>query len=122
VNVRNCVGFFTAGHEIGADRLKNHCSELISSHWSDFTRDDFKDMNAQLLHGMLKQRTSHPLHSAIMLHRDDVVFLHLIENQVSNGRSFPSVSNFLTALVYYIMRFFSPLGSSTNRTRQETCR
>jgi len=36
-------------------------------------------MNAQLLYKMLKSKSDYPLHSAIQLKREDVVFLYLIE-------------------------------------------
>ena len=33
VGVRNCVRFYATADEIGAEGLKAHCSELISTHW-----------------------------------------------------------------------------------------
>ena len=43
-------------------------------------------MTAPLLFSMFKTKTKYPLHSAIRLRREDVVFLYLIEynQQVSN--------------------------------------
>ncbi|XP_076367426.1 rabankyrin-5 isoform X2 [Tachypleus tridentatus] len=79
VNVRNCVQFYQIADEIGAETLKNYCSELISTHWSDFTSDDFAYMNAPLLYQMFKAKTDYPLHMAVRTEREDVVFLYLIE-------------------------------------------
>jgi hypothetical protein len=31
--VANCIKFYATADEIGADVLKNHCSELISANW-----------------------------------------------------------------------------------------
>ena len=84
-----------------ADKLASHCSQLISSNWAHFTPGDFAALGAELVHTMLqvllllfyliilivnligilpKERAPHPLHSAISLRREDVVFLHLIQH------------------------------------------
>ncbi|XP_023713314.1 rabankyrin-5 isoform X2 [Cryptotermes secundus] len=80
VNVRNCVRFYTTADEIGAETLKEHCSGLISAHWDDFTSEDFAHMSAPLLFRMFKSKTGFPLHAAVRLQREDVVFLYLVEN------------------------------------------
>lgn len=36
-------------------------------------------MSAQLLYKMIKSKTEYPLHKAIKVEREDVVFLYLIE-------------------------------------------
>lgn len=156
VDVKNCIRFYTTADEIGAKELKNHCSQLISTHWvilnfvyftpytswgrvpinhwlekvvmtsenfvpcrdnlllylikknrllmslvlyghncvnvttdqllsefllfqSDFSSEDFEHMSAPLLYTMFKTKTKYPLHSAVRLKREDVVFLFLIE-------------------------------------------
>lgn len=45
-------------------------------------------MSAQLLYKMIKSKTEYPLHKAIKVEREDVVFLYLIEmdSQVSPRR------------------------------------
>lgn len=50
-------------------------------------------MSAQLLYKMIKSKTEYPLHKAIKVEREDVVFLYLIEmdSQVSARRE-PTVS------------------------------
>ena len=85
VVVRNCVRFYQVADELNVENLKNHCSELISSHWDDFTREDFAHMSAALLFTMFKTKTDYPLHTAIRVGREDVVFLYLIENDASLG-------------------------------------
>ena len=79
VQIRNCIKLYTTAEEIGANGLKEHCSGLISTHWEDFTTEDFEHMTAPLLFQMFKTKTKYPLHSAIRLKREDVVFLYLIE-------------------------------------------
>ncbi|RWS28105.1 rabankyrin-5-like isoform X2 [Leptotrombidium deliense] len=79
VKVENCVKFYQTADEIGAVNLRNHCSELISTHWDDFTGDDFVHMSAPLLFNMFKAKTEYPLHTAIRVKREDVVFLYLVE-------------------------------------------
>ncbi|XP_039298509.1 rabankyrin-5 [Nilaparvata lugens] len=80
VNVKNCVRFYSTADEIGAETLKEHCSSLISANWDDFSSEDFAHMRAPLLYEMFKRNTSYPLHSAVRLRREDVVFLFLVEH------------------------------------------
>ena len=44
-----------------------------------FSSGDFAHMSAPLMYRMFKEKTKHPLHAAIKLKREDVVFLYLIE-------------------------------------------
>lgn len=45
----------------------------------DLRKEDFTTMSAQLLYKMIKSKTEYPLHKAIKVEREDVVFLYLIE-------------------------------------------
>ncbi|PZC83492.1 hypothetical protein B5X24_HaOG207475 [Helicoverpa armigera] len=87
VGVRSCVKFYSAADEIGAAALKEHCSGLISAHWDDLTGEDFAHMSSALLYRMLKSKTSQPLHGAVRLLREDVVFLCLVENHANGVES-----------------------------------
>ena len=98
VNVHNCVKFYQISDELQALNLRSHCSELITSHWDDFTSDDFVHMSAPLLYNMFKTKTNHPLHAAIRTAREDVVFLYLCEhdaqlpikvNEIDNSGDIP---------------------------------
>lgn len=80
VNVRNCVRFYSVAEEINAGSLREYCSGLISTHWDDLNSMDFEHMSGPLLYKMLKSKTQLPLHSAVRLQREDVVFLCLVEN------------------------------------------
>lgn len=80
VDVRTCVKFYSLAEEIGVNNLREYCSGLISAHWDNLDSSDFSHMSAPLLHKMLKNKTQLPLHSAVRLQRDDVVFLCLMEN------------------------------------------
>jgi hypothetical protein len=51
----------------------------------EFTSEDFAHMTAPLLYSMLKSKTRFPLHSAIKLSREDVVFLFLVEHSNEVG-------------------------------------
>ncbi|KAE8625106.1 hypothetical protein XENTR_v10006160 [Xenopus tropicalis] len=79
VNVRNCIRFYQTAEELNANALLNYCAEIIASHWDDLRKEDFSSMSAQLLYKMIKSKTQFPLHKAIKLEREDVVFLYLIE-------------------------------------------
>ncbi|KAG9492566.1 hypothetical protein GDO78_000846 [Eleutherodactylus coqui] len=79
VNVRNCIRFYQTAEELNATTLLNYCAEIIASHWDDLRKEDFSSMSAQLLYKMFKSKTQFPLHKAIKVEREDVVFLYLIE-------------------------------------------
>lgn len=80
VNVRSCVSFYCVAEEVGATNLLEYCSQLISIHWDELLPQDFAHMSGALLYKMLKTKTKHPLHAAVRLRREDVVFLCLVEN------------------------------------------
>jgi hypothetical protein len=80
VTIRTCVKFYSVAEEINAENLREYCSGLISTHWDDLNASDFEHMSGPLLYKMLKSKTQLPLHSAVRLQREDVVFLCLVEN------------------------------------------
>lgn len=80
VSVRTCVKYYSVAEEIGANNLREYCSGLISAHWDDLDSSDFEHMSGPLLYKMLKSKTQLPLHAAVRLQREDVVFLCLVEN------------------------------------------
>ena len=91
VSVANCIRFYATAHEIKASKLAEHCSQLISSNWEKFSYQDFESLSAELVYQMLKSKAKYPLHSAIRLKREDVVFLYLIGKRCmiasnNNGR------------------------------------
>lgn len=55
------------------------CFSLSSRPQDDLRKEDFSSMSAQLLYKMIKSKTEYPLHKAIKVEREDVVFLYLIE-------------------------------------------
>ncbi|XP_068457201.1 rabankyrin-5 [Clinocottus analis] len=79
VNVRNCIRFYQTAEELNAATLMNYCGEIIASHWDDLRKEDFSTMSAPLLYKMIKSKTEYPLHKAIKVEREDVVFLYLME-------------------------------------------
>ncbi|XP_050746200.1 rabankyrin-5 isoform X2 [Drosophila biarmipes] len=80
VGVRSCIKFYCVADEVGALTLLQYCSEIISTHWDDLARQDFEYMSGPLLFKMLKNKTKYPLHSAVRLLREDVVYLCIQEN------------------------------------------
>ena len=79
VTVANCIRFYQTAEDIQADELRKYCAEIITNHWDDLETKDFAEMSAPLLYDMFKAKSSYPLHFAIRHHREDVVFLYLIE-------------------------------------------
>ena len=55
------------------------CFSLAFCPQDDLRKEDFSSMSAQLLYKMIKSKTEYPLHKAIKVEREDVVFLYLIE-------------------------------------------
>ncbi|XP_020808760.1 rabankyrin-5-like, partial [Drosophila serrata] len=80
VGVRSCVRFYCVAEEVSATTLLEYCSSLISTYWDDLTTQDFEHMSGPLLYKMLKNKTKYPLHAAVRLLREDVVFLCIVEN------------------------------------------
>ncbi|KAF3421180.1 hypothetical protein E2986_08653 [Frieseomelitta varia] len=80
VGLKNCVQLYAVAEELGTLKLKEHCSSLISAHWEDLTGEDFKEMPGSLLYKLLQTKSRYPLHAAVRLMREDVVFLYLVEN------------------------------------------
>lgn len=87
VNVRSCVSFYCVAEEVQAANLLEYCSSLISIHWDELLPQDFILMSAQCLYKMLKTKTKHPLHSAVRLRREDVVFLCLVDDDGSVSKN-----------------------------------
>lgn len=79
VSVSNCIKFYQTAEDIGAKELQKYCAEIISNHWHDLKTEDFSSMSAPLLYEMFKSKSGFPLHLAVRHHREDVVFLFLIE-------------------------------------------
>eukprot|EP00795_Rhopilema_esculentum_P015608 gene15608-6884_t len=79
ITVSNCIKFYQTAEDIGANALRQYCAEIIASHWNDLKTEDFVEMSAPLLYDMFKAKSQFPLHFAIRHHREDVVFLFLIE-------------------------------------------
>lgn len=46
----------------------------------DLTGEDFKEMPGSLLYKLLQTKSKYPLHAAVRLMREDVVFLYLVEH------------------------------------------
>ncbi|XP_057676703.1 rabankyrin-5 [Corythoichthys intestinalis] len=93
VNVRNCIRFYQTAEELNATTLMNYCGEIIASHWDDLRKEDFSTMSAQLLYKMIKSKTDYPLHKAIKVEREDVVFLYLIEMDSQLPRKLNELDN-----------------------------
>ncbi|CAF3943262.1 unnamed protein product [Adineta steineri] len=80
ITVRNCLKFYKIAEEINATVLETHCSQLISTHWTDFTSEDFQYLSASMTYKLFKQKTKYSLHQAVRMKREDVLFLYLIDN------------------------------------------
>ncbi|OAD58199.1 Ankyrin repeat and FYVE domain-containing protein 1 [Eufriesea mexicana] len=93
VGLKDCVQLYAAAEELSAQKLKEHCSSLISAHWEDLTGEDFKEMPGSLLYKLLQTKSKYPLHAAIRLMREDVVFLYLVENDSGLTKAVNALDN-----------------------------
>lgn len=93
VGLKDCVELYAAAEELGALKLKEHCSSLISAHWEDLTGEDFKEMLGSLLYKLLQTKSKYPLHAAVRLMREDVVFLYLVENNAELPKAVNAVDH-----------------------------
>eukprot|EP00045_Choanoeca_perplexa_P011742 m.125624 g.125624 ORF g.125624 m.125624 type:complete len:1086 (+) comp15752_c0_seq1:186-3443(+) len=78
----NCVKLLAVAHVVKADTLKTYAVEYIVGHWDDIAKEDFQQLEAPLLFEVVKRKSEHPLHLAIELQREDVVFLFLVEHDL----------------------------------------
>ncbi|KZC07909.1 Ankyrin repeat and FYVE domain-containing protein 1 [Dufourea novaeangliae] len=93
VGLKDCVQLYAAAEDLGAQKLKEHCSSLISAHWEDLTGEDFKEMPGSLLYKLLQTKSKYPLHAAVRLLREDVVFLYLVENNSGLPKAVNALDN-----------------------------
>ncbi|EFN77373.1 rabankyrin-5 [Harpegnathos saltator] len=93
VGLKDCVVLYAAAEELGTMKLKEHCGSLISAHWEDLTGEDFKEMPGSLLYKLLQTKSKYPLHAAVRLMREDVVFLYLVENNAELPRAVNAVDH-----------------------------
>ncbi|XP_072754807.1 rabankyrin-5 [Anoplolepis gracilipes] len=93
VGLKDCVELYAAAEELGTVKLKEHCSSLISAHWEDLTGEDFKEMPGSLLYKLLQTKSKYPLHAAVRLMREDVVFLYLVENNAELPKAVNAVDH-----------------------------
>lgn len=93
VGLKDCVQLYVAAEELGAIKLKEHCSSLISAHWEDLTGEDFKEMPGSLLYKLLQTKSKYPLHAAVRLMREDVVFLYLVEKNAELPKAVNTVDH-----------------------------
>lgn len=85
-------------------------ARLLLYHQDDLRKEDFSTMSAQLLYKMIKSKTEYPLHKAIKVEREDVVFLYLIEMDSQVGLRSPYV--FIDRVLQSCNKKFVPLQRS----------
>ena len=67
----------------------------------DLDRDNLAPLSAQSLYRLLEEHTNHPLHAAVRLGREDVVFLDLIKytQQVKAANPYVNLLNKLNSVI-----------------------
>lgn len=82
VTTPNCVEILIAATEVEALELKRFTMDFVMDQWEAVPEAAFASISAPLLNDMLKRKSDYPLHHAIRLGREDVVFLILIEHDL----------------------------------------
>lgn len=83
----------------------------------DLSGEDFKEMPGQLLYQLLKTKSNFPLHSAVRLQREDVVFLYLAEHnaEVSLFYHINSTAKITTTIKICPLEAIDPLQKSLSQ-------
>lgn len=74
-DISNCIGIYQAACDVQAAHLIDHCSQIINNNWHKFNSSDFDCLSAPLLYGILKEKSSFPIHRAVESRREDVLLL-----------------------------------------------
>lgn len=61
-------------------RKQAFATNTIKECWDEIPGVQFAELEAALLYELIKEKTRYPLHRAIMLSREDVIFLYLLEH------------------------------------------
>ncbi|VDO20104.1 unnamed protein product [Brugia timori] len=80
IDCDSCLMLYDIATKNDLVQLKDNCEKMIKAKWNEFSADDFTNVSASLLYGLIKSYSEHVLHSIIRLKRSDILLLFFIEH------------------------------------------
>ena len=65
--------------ELKLTRLCEYAAKLVTLYWDSLTESDFHKASTQFLHRLFKEKSRYPLHKAIRIRNEDLIFLLLVD-------------------------------------------
>ncbi|KAF7496693.1 Rabankyrin-5 [Sarcoptes scabiei] len=83
VQIQNCIYFYQISEKLNLSRLCEYSAQLVSINWDSLTAEDFEKVSIQFLHRLFVEKSPFPLHKAIRIKNEDLIFLLLtnLDNQ-----------------------------------------
>ncbi|XP_027194970.2 rabankyrin-5 [Dermatophagoides pteronyssinus] len=79
VQVENCIYFYQISEQLALSRLCDYAAKLVSIHWDSLGENDFANVSTPFLHRLFVEKSRYPLHKAIYIHNEDLIFLLLMD-------------------------------------------
>lgn len=79
VQVDNCIYFYQASEQLALSRLCDYAAKLVSIHWDSLGESDFANVSTPFLHRLFVEKSRYPLHKAICIRNEDLIFLLLMD-------------------------------------------
>lgn len=79
VRVENCIYFYQISEELKLGRLCEYAAKLVTLYWDSLGESDFTKASTAFLHRLFKEKSRYPLHKAIRIRNEDLIFLLLVD-------------------------------------------
>lgn len=79
VRVDNCIYFNQTSEEHGLNRLAEYSAKLVTLYWDSLQASDFDKVSTEYLYRLFKEKSQYPLHKAIRIMNEDLIFLLLVD-------------------------------------------
>lgn len=79
IQLENCIYFFQLSEKLGLTRLYDYSAKIVSLHWDSLTAKDFAKVSTEFLHRLFIEKSAYPLHKAITIRNEDLIFLLLMD-------------------------------------------
>lgn len=82
VQVDNCIYFYQISEQLALSRLCDYVAKLVAIHWDSLGESDFANVSTPFLHRLFVEKSRYPLHKAISIGNEDLIFLLLMDNEL----------------------------------------
>lgn len=79
VRVDNCIYFYQVSEELKLNRICEYSAKLVTLYWDTLKEGDFAKASTAFLHRLFKEKSRYPLHKAIRIRNEDLIFLLLVD-------------------------------------------